>query len=284
MNTAKKEARSEKQDSKKQVERDLAFEEKLGQHPKNVLTMALAQMTSDSSTREWILNYLEEMDGLMDAARMNGPKLREGIFRAIDSERRTQDEMHGPVQMNPRTLPEWIDRLQRLIIKASSRANTGQDLPAMKLILLIARDSVACLEDRIDSVDEHHKDSLADAIGKVMKHPAENIDVLLEMGSDKNKDVELTTLRQIGRNGVAYRGHYYWGSWMANHQGEKVKLKFPSEPRSVIVIDAETEQRIGEAYRMQPVHVDNGTPFDENKPADPDGSGPAGKAESTNEG
>lgn len=262
MNTAKKTSNDNLND---QVERDMVFENRIGQYSKNALTMAITQISQNENTRNFLLNYLEEMEGLMKAARLSGPSLRDSILRAVESERKAQDKLNGPVQMNPRTIGEWTDQLSRLITKASSRANMGQDMAALKLILWVGRDAVAALEDRIDAAADHHKDSLGDAIANVLQHPEDYPAPAVDITeAPREMEAEISAEKTIGEDGILFRGHYYYSSWMAERQGEKVRVKTPSDPHSILVVQSpHIHQVIGEAHRV------------EKKTADPDATGPA---------
>lgn len=130
---------------------DLAFQKKLEGYDNITLSMGLTQMIGNPVTREWMLNYLEETEAVLDLMKVDRPSLQDSIFDAIRTQRATQDAEFGPIQMNPRTMPEWTDRLSRLVTKAYSKAGSGEDLAALRLVLDIATEAVAAMEDRIEA-------------------------------------------------------------------------------------------------------------------------------------
>src|SRR5699024_7303536 len=87
----------------------------------------------------------------------------------------------------------------------------------------------------------------------------------MKNGSIRRDDSEVwfSLEKTITPKGVTYRGRWYWASWMAQEQGRKVLLRFPSKPGALMVADKQTKQHIGVAYRTEAKTADR-----RNEPAD----------------
>ena len=71
------------------------------------------------------------------------------VFKAIETERRHQDVVHGTIEENPHTVGEWLLIIESELTEAKHAWVHGKgDAEALLEILQIAATAVACMEDR----------------------------------------------------------------------------------------------------------------------------------------
>lgn len=163
---------AEQEQIDKEVQVDLNFQDRLGDHSKQALIMMLDQLTSaDRSQRGWILKHLRGLEDLVSMARLES--LQDRVLDAIKNERLARDAQRGPVAMRPMTIAEWTTELSYAVTRANTKAQFGQTAETLKAILTVATVSVEALENCIDMEEASGEDILTAAIKELIEGPAD---------------------------------------------------------------------------------------------------------------
>jgi len=161
-------SKQQKEELHRDAMKDIAFQEQLETYDKQALCLLITQLTATSTTRDWVLSYVANIQDVYKRSGVIPEKsLREDLLEAIANERLADEINFGPVRMSPRTIKEWLDLIHRQLSEADRHAAFGRNMKALNAMLRVASGCVAALEDRLGKAIEEGTPALQAVIMEV---------------------------------------------------------------------------------------------------------------------
>lgn len=159
--------KKEKEEFLKRTDEDIAFQERIENFHPAVLSMWISMGVSGRDNREWLINYLNELEEfLKELGIIEDTVTKDIILRTVKEQIVKHEAEFGSAELNPKRLDTWTHEIANLTDDAQIHAKFGRDTAALNKMVDVLREGIRCLEYFIDQQAEIGIPGLEAALNK----------------------------------------------------------------------------------------------------------------------